>query len=121
MATSPISATGLQDQFLQLLVAQLQNQDPLNPVSNQEFITQLASLNTVQGINTLNANFAEMLKLQQLTEGSSLLGKTVEYTPTGGGPTATGKVDSLSVQNGAFVLDVGGNQIGLDQITSVRA
>jgi flagellar basal-body rod modification protein FlgD len=120
MAVSSISGIG-QDQFLQLLVAQLQNQDPLSPTTDREFIAQLASLNTVQGIQTLNANFAEMLKLQQLTEGTNLIGKTVDYTPTGGGANASGKVDSVAVQDGQFVLQIGDNRIGLDQIVSVRA
>lgn len=117
---APVSAIA-QDQFLQLLVTQLQNQDPLDPITDQQFITQLTSLNTLQGIETLNANFAQMLQLQQLTNGASLLGKTVEYEPLGGGATATGKVDSLNVVNGLFVLQVGTEQVGLDQIISVRA
>lgn len=118
MATA-VSAIA-QDQFLQLLVAQLQNQDPLNPITDQEFIAQLTSLNTLQGIESLNASFAQMLQLQQLTQGASLLGKTVEYVPLGGGDPLTGTVDALGVQNGAFVLTVGTEQISLDQIVSVR-
>jgi flagellar basal-body rod modification protein FlgD len=117
---SGISAALGQDQFLQLLVSQLQNQDPLDPVSDKDFINQLATLSQLQGIQDLNANFGEMLKLQQLTNGASLIGKTVEYTPADGGPTQTGTVGSLEVQNGAFVLVVGTTRIGLDQIVSVR-
>lgn len=109
-----------QDQFLQLLVAQLQNQDPLNPVTDQEFISQLATLNTVQSLTSLNANFAEMLRLQQLTQGADLIGKTVTYTPADGG-RATGTVDSLTTQDGKFVLAVGSARVGLDQVTDVTA
>jgi flagellar basal-body rod modification protein FlgD len=118
-STSGVSSIG-QDQFLQLLVSQLQNQDPLNPVSPQDFITQLSSLNTVEGLTTLNANFSQLLQLEQLTNGSSLIGKTVEYTPTGGGAALSGTVDSLSVQNGNFVLQIGGKSVNLSQITSVK-
>jgi flagellar basal-body rod modification protein FlgD len=114
-AVSPIGS----DQFLQLLVAQLQNQDPLNPVSDKEFISQLTALNTVQSLQDLNANFAEMLKLQQLTQGAELIGRTVTYTPTGGGSAVTGKVDSVTAQDGRFVLTVGSAQVTLDQIQSV--
>lgn len=119
MATSAVTGIG-QDQFIQLLVAQLQNQDPLNPVSSQDFIAQLSSLSTVQGLQTLNASFAEMLKLQQLTQGADLIGKTVSYTPAGGGATATGRVDALTVQNDRFVLQLGDTAVGLDQVVSVR-
>src|SRR5712675_129266 len=106
MATaSGISGIG-SDQFLQLLVAQLKNQDPLDPVSDKDFINQLATLNTVQSLGSLNANFSEMLKLQQLTQGADLIGKTIEYTPTDGSGAKTGKVDSVSVQDGNYVLNV---------------
>ena len=109
-----------QSQFLQLLVSQLQNQDPLDPVSDKDFISQLSTLQTVQGLQDLNANFGEMLKLQQLTNGSSLIGKKVDFT-TADGVTKTGTVDSLSVDNGQFVLVIGTDRVGLDQIGGVRA
>src|SRR3954470_5845339 len=102
MATAPIAGIG-QDQFLQLLIAQLQSQDPLDPVSDKDFIAQLTSLNTLQGIQSLNANFSEMLKLQQLTQGVDLIGKTVTFTPTDGSDPVTGKVGSVTVQDGKFV------------------
>ena len=76
MATNALSGIG-SDQFLQLLVAQLQNQDPLDPVSDKDFINQLATLNTVQGLTDLNASFAQMLQLQQLTQGAELIGKSL--------------------------------------------
>jgi flagellar basal-body rod modification protein FlgD len=118
MATEAVSAIGSQ-QFLQLLVAQLQNQDPLNPVSDKEFIAQLTALNTLESLNNLNVSFAQMLRLQQLTQGASLLGKTVEYVPPGGALT-TGTVDAITVQNGQFVLTVGSTQVPLDQVQTVR-
>lgn len=118
MATNAVGTIG-QDQFLQLLVAQLQNQDPLDPLNDKDFINQLTSLNTVQGITSLNATFSEVLKLQQLTDGTNLIGKTVEYTADGGA-SATGKVTSLAVKDGQFVLNVGDTQVGLDQIRTVK-
>ncbi|VTT97916.1 Marine sediment metagenome DNA, contig: S01H1_L05777 OS=marine sediment metagenome GN=S01H1_14598 PE=4 SV=1: FlgD [Gemmataceae bacterium] len=119
MATSPISGVD-QNQFLTLLVTQLKNQDPFNPVSSDDFLGQITSLNTLQGITTLNASFSEVLKLQQLTQGVGLIGKQVEYAPPAGGPAASGTVESVAVQDGKYVLDIGGNQVGLDQILSVR-
>lgn len=124
MASSTVSSIGSgtnsQDLFIQLLVAQLRNQDPLNPVSSQEFITQLSSLSTVQGLQSLNASFSEVLKLQQFTQGTDLIGKTVEYTPAGGG-SASGKVDALTAVDGKFQLQIGQTTVGLDQVTRVKA
>jgi flagellar basal-body rod modification protein FlgD len=123
MATSTTAAGGVSGlgttQLLQLLVAQLQNQDPLNPVTNSDFFNQLTSLNQVEGLSTLNANFSQQLQLQQLTQGSSLLGKTVNYTPTGGTATS-GVVSAVNVSNGQIVLAVGSDQVSLSQITSVK-
>jgi flagellar basal-body rod modification protein FlgD len=107
------------DQFLQLLVTQLQNQDPLNPVDPSSFLSSLASLDTVGSVNSLNASFSSMLQLEQLTSGSNLIGKTINYTPSNGGTAQTGEVSGISVQNGQFVLQVGNTQVGLSQVNSV--
>jgi flagellar basal-body rod modification protein FlgD len=120
MANSGSVAGITNDQLFQLLISQLQNQDPLDPVSNKDLIDQLTSLNSVQSLAGLNASFAEMLKLQQLTQGVDLIGKTVTYTPSGGGSPVTGQVSSVDAQNGQFLLTVGSDQITLDQIQSVR-
>ncbi len=59
-ATSSATASGLtsaadqQDRFMTLLVAQMQNQDPLNPMDNAQMTTQIAQINTVAGIEKLN-------------------------------------------------------------------
>jgi len=119
MATGALSGIG-SDQFLQLLVAQLQNQDPLDPVSDKDFINQLATLNTVQGLSDLNASFSEMLALQQLTQGADLIGKTIEYTPTGG-TQKSGTVDSVTLENGTYVLKVGTDSVNLSQVQTVQA
>ena len=107
------------DQFLQLLVTQLQNQDPLNPVDPTSFLNGLASLDTVDGISSLNASFASLLQLEQLSGGASLIGQTVTYT-TDSGASQSGVVTGLSVQNGQLFVDIGSNQIGLNQVTAVQ-
>jgi len=107
------------DQFLQLLVTQLQNQDPLNPVDPSSFMSGLASLDTVGSIDSLNASFSSMLQLEQLTNGASLIGQTVSYNPASGGPAVSGTVSGISVQNGQFMLQVGNSKIGLNQINTV--
>jgi flagellar basal-body rod modification protein FlgD len=117
-APTGVSSIG-SDQFLQLLVAQLQNQDPLDPLDNNQLLGQLATLNTVSGIQQLNASFAEMLRLTQLTQGAELIGKTIRFAPPGGGDPVTGTVDSVQVQDGAFVLQVGTASVGLSQVLSV--
>ncbi len=74
-----------QDEFLKLLVTQLSNQDPLNPLSGQEFAAQLAQFSSVEQLvnigNTVEQNGATMDLLNQTTNAgiaSSLIGSTVE-------------------------------------------
>ena len=79
-ATSATDAAGSQDRFLKLLVTQLQNQDPLSPMDNAELTSQIAQINTVSGINTLNTTVqglsSQFLQMQSL-QGASLVGKNV--------------------------------------------
>jgi flagellar basal-body rod modification protein FlgD len=109
-----------QDTFLQLLVAQLQNQNPLEPVSDTEFIAQLAQFNTLSSLQTLNASFDQLLRLSQLTQGADLIGKTVQYTDVDG-TTRTGLVNRVLSQGDQIFLDVNGQAVGLDQVSAVLA
>jgi flagellar basal-body rod modification protein FlgD len=59
-ASSAASATeDLNQRFLALLTAQLQNQDPMNPMDNAEMTSQLAQLSTVEGVNKMNASLQQ--------------------------------------------------------------
>ena len=73
-------AAGSQDRFLKLLVTQLQNQDPLAPMDNAQLTSQIAQINTVSGIATLNTSVQQLssqfLQMQSL-QGASLVGKDV--------------------------------------------
>ena len=77
---STTTTADIQNRFLTLLVAQLENQDPLNPLDNTEITSQLAQMSTVQGIEQLNKQFSslvESLAQTQAVQASSLIGNTV--------------------------------------------
>ncbi len=70
----------MQDRFLKLLVAQLNNQDPMNPLDNAQMTTQMAQINTVTGLQTLNLTMqtmAEQFSAMQQIQGISLIGRSV--------------------------------------------
>ncbi|MFK7818274.1 MAG: flagellar hook capping FlgD N-terminal domain-containing protein [Planctomycetaceae bacterium] len=120
------TADSSRDQFLSLLVAQMQNQDPLEPVGQEEFIAQLAQFSTLEGIEKMNANFETMLqanqdgqKIDELTQGSALIGKTVEYFGEDG--RDTGVVDAVEVNNNDVSLVVDGDLVSLDRIQRLTA
>ena len=74
------SDAGSQDRFLKLLVTQLKNQDPLAPMDNAQLTSQIAQINTVTGIATLNASVkglsSQFLQMQSM-QGAALVGKHV--------------------------------------------
>lgn len=77
---SDSNASDLQNNFLKLLVVQLQNQDPTNPMDNQQLTSQLAQINTVSGIEKLNTTLSSVLSQinsQQSLDASTLIGKGV--------------------------------------------
>ncbi len=85
VASSPSSsaaadATITSDRFLKLLVAQMQNQDPLNPMDNAQVTSQMAQINTVTGIDKLNttvAGLSSQFMSMQAIQGASLVGHDV--------------------------------------------
>lgn len=73
-------ANAAQDRFLKLLVSQLQNQDPMNPMDNAQMTSQMAQINTVTGINQLNETMKSMSSQfisMQILQGSSMVGNYV--------------------------------------------
>jgi flagellar basal-body rod modification protein FlgD len=79
-ASSAANSTVSADTFLKLLVAQMQNQDPLNPMDNAQVTSQMAQINTVTGINTLNTtvqSLSSQFTQMQALQGASLVGQSV--------------------------------------------
>lgn len=117
MATTSLTGAEARDQFLQLMVTQLQNQNPLEPTSQEDFLQQLSTFSMVEGIENLNANFDQMLKVQELTQGAQLIGKTIEFASSDS--TSTGVVQKASVVDGSIVLTVNGKSVPLDDVYAV--
>jgi flagellar basal-body rod modification protein FlgD len=116
-ATSILGVTAQQDMFLKLFMAQLQNQDPEEPMTNAEMVTQLAQLTTLDVMNSMNTSFKEVLKLQMLASGTDLIGRDVEFTH--GGLVYQGTVDSVLPEDDGVKLMVGGNEVALSSVTKI--
>ncbi|MDD3367754.1 MAG: flagellar hook capping FlgD N-terminal domain-containing protein [Lachnospiraceae bacterium] len=103
------------DSFLQLLVAEMKYQDPLEPTSNTEYIAQYASFSQVESLQ----NMEETIELQR---AQALVGQTVIMAPTdSNGETSyvTGIVDYVTIENGKGYLFVKGNSYSLDDLEEV--
>lgn len=79
--TKDTTANDLSEQFLKMLVAQMQNQDPMNPMDNAQLTSQLAQISTVNGISSLNATVTGLgsnLSALQSMQAAALVGREVE-------------------------------------------
>ncbi|MFM1908991.1 MAG: hypothetical protein RLZZ591_2668, partial [Pseudomonadota bacterium] len=72
-ASAGVNTSEMQDRFLKLLVAQLNNQDPMNPMDNAQMTSQMAQINTVTGIQQVN----ETLKNMSMLQSTSMVGRDV--------------------------------------------
>ncbi|MDN5325489.1 MAG: flagellar basal-body rod modification protein FlgD [Moorella sp. (in: firmicutes)] len=111
-STGPSRGLG-KDDFLKLLAAQLQNQDPLNPVSDTDFIAQMAQFSALEQMNNLNESFNEAIMLQAV----GLIGK--EVTARINDQTLTGAVSKVSWSPEGIILTVGEQQISLKDVQEV--
>jgi flagellar basal-body rod modification protein FlgD len=115
------SATLGKDAFLKLLVAQLQHQDPLNPVDNAQYIAQLAQFSTLEQMTNVGDSMARLTFSSQVTQALSLVGKSITFERKDG-TTGEGAVTSVSFQDGKkILLSVGTEQVSPDSIRSVGA
>jgi flagellar basal-body rod modification protein FlgD len=115
--TNPSSSLGESD-FLQLLVAQLQYQDPMNPTDDQSFIQEQAQFSTVEGITNMESTLTGMGTAQQMSAAVNLIGANVQYTASDGS-TQSGTVSSASNTSGAVTVQVGSDNVDPGNITQV--
>ncbi len=113
------SGTGLgTDDFLKLLVAQLRNQDPMNPASSTEFLAQTAQFTMVEKLSLMTQQYSDLVAAQRAVEATAFLGRTVGYTD-GNGNLVTGKVDSVRLDAGGPVLRIGATDVLLSSVSTV--
>jgi|SRR5215467_13142536 len=97
------AAFGLQD-FMKILLTQLTYQDPLKPMDNQQFMSQIAQFTTLEQSQQLNDKIDKLLSIQSATQSIGLIGKTVDVNATSG--AFSGVVTALSLSTGDPQLTV---------------
>jgi len=100
----------IQDRFLTLLVAQLQNQDPLSPMDNAQITQQMSQISTVQGIAQLNDSISQLVA-SQATQAANLIGRSVLMSGNGLELDSSGAV-------GAFRLAGDATEVKVDVLNS---
>lgn len=117
--TSALARSKLsRDQFLKILSAQMSKQDPLNPIQDQDFIGQLASLQNLEAVSALTDGIRDMQKSQQIGAASALIGKTIRGTSDSKLPIQ-GVVSQVTISGSDVRLVVGGETVSLDNVTEI--
>lgn len=120
-SVGPNQSLGKND-FLNLMMVQLRNQDPLNVQQDKEFIAQMAQFSTLEQTTNLNLAMENLAGFQQLTQGAALIGKEVEaIVPDGDSEvTVTGVIEETRLVDGEIQLIVDGKTINYKNILSIR-
>jgi len=114
------SSTDLQSQFMNLLITQLKNQDPSNPVDNNQMTAQLATLSQLGQMENLNSSFAKVLLTEQMNQATGLIGHSVAFVPDGQTSQTSGKVESVKVVDGAVRLMVGSYTVDPSTVLTIN-
>lgn len=138
-ATEPVSYTGIfgtsadpaggpaktktgnskdKDMFLQLLVAQMKYQDPMNPTDSGQFLAQSAQFTALEKMQSVADQTAQLVSSQMAFGASNLVGRTVSWTASDG-TAMSGNVDGVQFGTQGPMLDVGGTTIPIAQVQSV--
>lgn len=113
--TKTSNSTVSKDQFLQLLVAQMKYQDPLEPTSNTEYISQYATFSELEQMQNMSASL-------EMARASQLVGQTVLLSVTDSAGRTTmiqGNVDYVVYENGKTYLSVNGELYSMDDLNTV--
>ena len=133
--TGSMGATGMmnaimgKDMFLQLLSTQMQNQNPLDPMDNTEFVSQLAQFSSLEqmsnmnlGIEALYHSFGSLLQLVEFDQAKGLIGDQIIFqNPETGEQNQTGRVDGVRMENGEICLVVNGLHVPLGYVEGIDA
>lgn len=110
------------DDFMTLLLAQLKNQDPMNPMDSNEMMAQLATLQSLNAMIEMQTTLEEIKETQQMSYAASLIGKTITAIPDENDTSSilTGVVTSMVTEDGNTTVQVDGYDIELSSIVAIE-
>jgi flagellar basal-body rod modification protein FlgD len=122
-ATSPSVSTNslgslTPNDFLKMLLSELQNQDPLSPMDSGQMLTQIGQISQVSSTQTLTTTLNSMLLGQNVNNATALIGKTIDGI-SDKGSEITGTVDKVTISNNQPVLNIGSDTVQLSNVKSV--
>ena len=107
--------------FIQMMVTQLQNQDPTQPTSNEDILQQISQIGQLQSADTLQTDLSQMVLQDSISSAGNLIGKTVQGVDSTGA-NSSGIVNSVQVANGAVSLQLdSGKTMLLNNVQNISA
>ena len=106
------------DDFLKLLITQLQNQDPTSPMENTEFIAQMAQFSSLEQMTNMSTSFTQLANTLSASEASTTVGKRVEVQLEGA--TISGVVEAAT-RGQSPMVQINGNFYDLEKISKIYA
>jgi flagellar basal-body rod modification protein FlgD len=121
-ATSSTNTAGMNltpTDFIKMMVTQLQNQDPLNPTSDDQLLSQMSEIGQLQSSTQLQTSLQSMVLQNQISSAGNLIGKYVQGMDSQGN-TQKGTVNSVQVKSGGIFLELDNNQeLSMSNVTSI--
>lgn len=105
------------DAFLKILITQLSNQDPLDPLKDKDFIAQMAQFSTLEQMTNMNKSIEEMVSMNKAT-AVGYIGRIIEYIDEDGLP-AFSQVGFVRFENGKIILNTPDGDVPLEKVVSV--
>jgi flagellar basal-body rod modification protein FlgD len=109
------------EDFLKLLIVQLENQDPTSPLEDKEFISQMAQFSSLEQMTEMNKTLSNLIMNYKLSLASSLLGKEVEVLDRVKGDTISGVVSEITFGEEGPRITFNGISYSIDDVTKVAA
>jgi flagellar basal-body rod modification protein FlgD len=116
-AADPFANLNLND-FIQMMITELQNQDPTNPMSSGQMLQEITQMGQISTAEQLDTTLTGMETGQNLSNASAMIGMQVEGTDSAGN-SVNGTVSSVTISNGSPTLNVGSSTLTLDEITNI--
>ncbi len=106
------------DDFTKMLVTELQNQDPTQPMSNTDLMNQVSQIQSIDANQQLTSTLQSVALGQSIASAGSLIGATVSGLDAKGNQV-NGTVNSVSISNGSATLNVGSSTLPLNNVTQI--
>ncbi len=116
-AANPFASLNLND-FITMMITELQNQDPTNPMSSDQMLSEITQMGQISTAEQLTTTLTGMETGQNLSNASALIGMQIEGKDAQGNDIS-GTVSSVTIANGTPSINVGTSSLSLDQITNI--